>query len=97
MHGKRQQAYLQVITNEADSKSLRIIGDYPRGTPISHLHDSLNIESLRDFIQHLTAKFFTKCPFHPNPLVQQIGNYTLANLNSGYKIYKYKLPNIHYC
>jgi hypothetical protein len=53
---------------------------------ISHLHDSLNIESLRDFIHHLTAK----CPFHPNPLVQQIGNYTLADLNSIYKIYKHK-------
>jgi hypothetical protein len=36
----------------------RIIGDYPRGSPISHLHDSLNIESLRDFIHHLTAKLF---------------------------------------
>ena len=28
-------------------------------SPISHLHDSLNIESLQDFIHHLTAKFFT--------------------------------------
>jgi hypothetical protein len=56
------------------------------------LHDSLNIESLRDFIHHLTAKFFTKCPFHPNPLVQQIRNYTLADQNSLYKIYKHKLP-----
>jgi hypothetical protein len=45
---------LQVVQNT----SLRIIGDYPRGTPISPLHDSLNIESLKDFIHHLTAKFF---------------------------------------
>jgi hypothetical protein len=73
-------------------KSLHIIGDYPRGTSISHLHDSLHIESLKDFIQHLSAKFYTKCPFHPNPLVQQTRNYTLAALNSAYKIYKHKRP-----
>ena len=29
-------------------------------------------------------------PIHPKPLVQQIGNYTLADLNNLYKKYKHK-------
>jgi hypothetical protein len=36
----------------------------------------------------------TKCPFHPNRLAQQIGNYTLADLNSAYKIYKHTDRNM---
>jgi hypothetical protein len=33
---------LQVVQNS----SLRVIVDYPRGTPISHLRDTLNIEPI---------------------------------------------------
>ena len=35
-------------------------------------------------------KIFTHCPLHPNPLVQQIGIYTLADLTNLYKKYKHK-------
>jgi hypothetical protein len=58
-----------------------MIGAYHRGTPISHLHDTLNTEPTRDFIHQLTAKVFANCSSYPNPLVQHIGNYTLADLN----------------
>ena len=37
---------LQVVQN----KSLRVIGVYHSGTAISHLHDTLNIKPIRDFI-----------------------------------------------
>ena len=55
-------------------------------------NDTLNIEPIRDFIHQLTAKFFANCPSHPNHLVQQIGNYTLDDLNSLYTTYKHKRP-----
>jgi len=42
-------------------------------------------------IHRITDKFFAHCPLHPNPLIQQIGNYTLAELTYLYKKYKYKL------
>jgi hypothetical protein len=54
-------------------------------TSTSHLHSSLNIEPIRYFIHQLTAKFFAHCPSHPKPLVQQIGNYSLADLTNLYK------------
>jgi hypothetical protein len=82
---------LQVVKN----KSLQVIGDYPRGTSMSHLHDVLNIEPIQYFIHQLAAKFFANCPSHPNPLVQQVINYTLDDLNSIHKTYKHKrLKNI---
>jgi hypothetical protein len=62
------------------SKCLRIIGNYPTRTPTIRLHDALNITLICDFIYHLTDKFFCCCPAHPNPLVRDIGNYTLADL-----------------
>jgi hypothetical protein len=77
---------LQVI----QSKCLLVIGNHPRPTTNSHLHNTLNIEPIRDFIHRLTAKFFAHWPSHPNPLVLQIGNYTLANLTNLYKKYKNK-------
>ena len=58
----------------SNSKCLRANGFYPKGTLTSHLHDTLNVEDIQDFIHRLTAKFFVHCPTHPNPLVQQIGN-----------------------
>jgi hypothetical protein len=41
---------------------------------------------------NLRPNFFAKCPSHPKPLVQQIGNYTLDDLNSLYTTYKHKRP-----
>jgi hypothetical protein len=51
---------------------------------------SLTIYSIGVLIHRLTDKFFSHCPLHPNPLVQQIGNYTLADLTNFYKTYKHK-------
>ena len=60
------------------SKCLRVIGNYSRRTPITHLHF------------HLTEKFFLNCPTHPNPLVREIGNYSVADLHRQYKKYIHK-------
>jgi hypothetical protein len=57
---------------------LRVIGNHPRRTPTSHMHNSRNIQPIPVIIHRLTDKFFAHCPSHPNPLVQQIGNYTLV-------------------
>jgi len=38
------------------------------------------IQPIRVLIHRLTDKYFAHCPSHPTPLVQQIGNYTLADL-----------------
>jgi len=50
------------------SKCLRVIGNYPRRTPIPRLHSILHVTPIRDFIYHLTTNFFDSCPAHPNPL-----------------------------
>jgi hypothetical protein len=72
------------------SKCLRVIGNYSRRTPITHLHTALNLEPIRDFIFRLTEKFFLNCPTHPNPLVREIGNYSVADLHRQYKKYIHK-------
>ena len=79
---------LQVL----QSKCLRVIGNYPRCTPIPRLHTTLNIPPIRDFVYHLTDKFFSSCPAHLNPLISAIGNYTLADLQHQYKKYIHKRP-----
>ena len=71
------------------SKCLRVIGNYSRRTPITHLHTALNLEPIRDSIFRLTEKFFN-CPTHPNPLVREIGNYSVADLHRQYKKYIHK-------
>jgi len=68
----------------------RVIGNYPRSTPITHLHTALNLEPIPEFIYRLTDKFFYSCPAHPNPLVREIGNYTLPDLHRQYKKYIHK-------
>jgi uncharacterized protein YbaR (Trm112 family) len=72
------------------SKCFRVIGNHPRPTPISNLHNTLNIEPIPVIIHRLTDKFFAHCPSHHNPLVQQIGNYTLVDLTNLYKKYEHK-------
>jgi hypothetical protein len=52
------------------------------------------IEPIPDLNHRLTDKFFGHSPLHPNPLVQQIGNYTLADLTNLYKKYKHKRRSI---
>jgi hypothetical protein len=76
----------------SQSKCLRVIGNYPRRTPIPYLHAALNIVPILDFIYHLTDNFFSSCPAHPNPLISSIDNYTLADLRRQYTKYIYKWP-----
>jgi len=38
----------------------------------------------------LMDTFFHNCSTHPNPLVRQIGNYTLPDLHKQYKKYIHK-------
>jgi hypothetical protein len=45
----------------------------------------LNIQPIFVLIHHLTDKIFAHCPSHLNPLFQQIGNYTLADLANLYE------------
>ena len=49
------------------SKCLRVIGNYPRRTPIPLLHSTLNIEHIHEFIYRLSEKFFHHCSNHQNP------------------------------
>jgi hypothetical protein len=72
------------------SKCLRVIGDFPRRTPISNLHAHLQIIPIHQFIYHLTDKFFVSCPMHPNPLISNTGNYTLQDLHRQYTKYRHK-------
>ena len=76
----------------SQSKCLRVIGNFPRRTPIPRLHTNLNVTPIRDFIYHLTATFSDRCPAHPNPLVRSIANYSLADLHHQYKKYIHKRP-----
>jgi hypothetical protein len=63
------------------SKCLRVVGDFPRRTPISNLHAYLQIIPIHQFIYHLTDKFFVSFPVHPKPLIRNTGNYTLEDLH----------------
>jgi len=45
---------------------------------------------IRQFIYHLTDKFFVSCPAHPNPLIRNTGNYTLEDLRRQYTKYRHK-------
>jgi len=66
------------------SKCLRVIGDFPQRTPKSNLHAHLQMIPIRQFIYHLTDKFFVSCPAQPNPLIPNIGNYTLEQRFSNF-------------
>jgi hypothetical protein len=68
--------HLQIL----QSKCLRVIGDYPRRSPITYLHSTLSLELIHTFIYRLTEKFFQNCTTHSNPLISQIGNYSLPDL-----------------
>jgi hypothetical protein len=72
------------------SKCLRVIGDFPRRTHISNVHVYLQIIPIRQFICHLTDKFFVSCPVHPNPLIRSTGNYILEDVHRQYTKYRHK-------
>ena len=72
------------------STCFRVIGSYPRRTPIPHLHSALNLETIHEFIYRLTDKFFRNSSTHANPLVRQIGIYTLPNFYNQYRKYIHK-------
>ena len=57
-----------------------------------NLQDTAGIfqESLHEFIYRLSEKFFRLCTTHYNPLVRQIGDYTIADLQLQYKKYIHK-------
>ena len=80
--------YLHLQTLQ--SKCLRVIGNYPKRTPIHFLHSSLNIEPLYEFIHRLSEKILHQCSTHHNPLVRQIGDYTIVDLQHRYKKYIHK-------
>jgi len=92
-HMSLQLPRLQVI----QSKFLWVIRNYLRHTLTSHLHDTVNIELISVMIQHITPKCFAHCPSDPNPLLQQIGNYAIADLTIMYKKYRYKRLNTFCC
>jgi hypothetical protein len=71
------------------SKCLRVIWNFPRHTPISNFHAHLQIIPNRQFIYHLTDKFFVSCPVHPTSLIRNTGNYIL-DLHRQYVKYRYK-------
>ena len=68
---------LQVI----QSKCLRVIGNHPRCTSASFLHDTVNMEPIPIIIHRLAAKLFCS---HLKRLLQQIANYTLADKTNTY-------------
>jgi hypothetical protein len=76
---------------------LRVTGNHPRPIPTSKLHNSLNTQPISVLIHCLTDKFFAYCHLQPNPLVRQIGNYTLADLTNLYKKYNHELRSVYCC
>jgi hypothetical protein len=74
------------------SKCLRVIGNYPRRTPIPRLHTALNFAPIRDFIYHLTDNFFGSCPAHPNPHARSTRKYNLSDHHRQYKKNIHKRP-----
>ena len=58
---KTNYRHLQTL----QSKCLRVIGNYPKRTPIPFLHSSLHIEPLYEFIHRLSEKIFPPM-FHPS-------------------------------
>jgi hypothetical protein len=57
----------------------------PHVPPLQNQHNFLNIELIPFLIHPHKEKFFDNCPLRHNPTVQQIGNYTIADLADWYK------------
>ena len=71
---------------------LRVIGDYPRRTPPYTTFAPLS--HLSTFILSSTGWrkifFFQQCTTHSNPLISQIGNYSLRDLLAKYGKYTHR-------
>jgi hypothetical protein len=79
---------LQTVQN----KCLRVISNSPLNTPIPLLHNTLGVDFLQTCVRHLAARFYAQCRHHPNPLIGDIGNYSLHDLIDMYRRYKHKRP-----
>ena len=55
--------WIQVI----EPKCLLVIGNHPRRTPTSHLHNSLNIDPIPVLAHRISDKFFAQLPLTPQP------------------------------
>ena len=74
-------------------ESLVIIPDVPP----SHTYTPLLTSNPFMSLYRLTDKFFHNCSTHPNPLVRQIGNYTLPDLHKQYRKYIHKRTKYLLC
>jgi hypothetical protein len=85
--------YLQIL----QSKCLGVIGDYPRRTPIPHLHSTLSLEFIHTFIYRLTDKFFSELYHALQP--SYFPNRKLLFTRSSPAVHKIHTnePNISYC
>ena len=67
---------LQIIQN----KCLRMILSAPYYFRIDVMHEELKIPTIRQFVDKITDKFYTKCSFHQNSLVRSLGDYNQQSL-----------------
>jgi hypothetical protein len=79
------------------SKCLRVIGNYPRRTPIPLIHSTLNIEPLHDFIHPLPEKFFHQCSIHQNPSAARSETIPWPTSSNSTKNIFTNALNIFYC
>jgi hypothetical protein len=54
------------------------------------LHSSLGIDHIHTYIHRLATSFYEQCKHNPNPLICDIGSYTLQDLHEMYGCYKHK-------
>lgn len=75
---------LQILQN----KFLRLVGNYPRYTPIHQLHDELKIEYISAYVKHITKRFYSSKNVCENSLLDDL-QYT--NLHYKHKRLKHNL------
>ena len=72
---------LQVFQN----KVLRMITHLPRFIPIQILHRETRMDTIQEFIEKVTERFYNSTADHENELVKQLGSYDPND-------YKYRMP-----
>ena len=97
VNGFTQYEYVKVWANDCAFFFVSIDGIHPQilDSPSENrtaVHGLLLclMTPVRQFIYHLTDKFFVSCPTHPNPLIRNTGNYTLEDLHRQYTKYRHK-------
>ena len=65
---------LQILQN----KFLRVVGNYPRYTPITKNHNDLKIEMIKNYKKNYESKFFKRGVVLENSLLNDL-NYNVAN------------------